>query len=82
MYKTMIENWFEEKESINELFEIKGKENMHFFDKDEVKQEFLNLPKELHNIIIRKITEIELRNVNPNDFIEYFLRGLIKEYEG
>lgn len=78
MMNKTIENWFEEKDSIQGLFEVKDKEGtLHFFDKETVLKTMLNCDYIIKKAIVNRITDIEWNNRNPNNFIKYFLRGFL-----
>ena len=78
MIDKTIKNWFEEKDSIQEQFEVEDKEGtLHIFDKETVLKTMLNCEYIVKKSIVNNITRIEWNNSNPNRFIKYFLRGFM-----
>lgn len=73
-----FERFFEEKDSIKELFEVEDEEKIvHLIDKSMVLETIKNLDEGNKQIVYQKFTEIDFFNKDINAFIEYLLRGII-----
>jgi len=69
--------YFEEKISINEIFEVETENNLHMIDKDNLKESIKNLPFDVRKQIKDQIAYIELRNGDINHFLQYIAEGMI-----
>lgn len=78
MNKKYFKTFFEEKDSILDMFEIVDKKGeTHFFDKENVLNQLLSFDKITQKEIREKFIHIDFLNGDINQFIKYILQGLV-----
>ncbi len=73
-----LKTYFEEKQLPYELFEIPINGEMHFIDNETVIDSISKMSIENQKKVRDKITMIDFRNGNVNDFLKYIALHLIE----
>ena len=70
--------WAETDKIDDEFFITDSKGTQHIFDKEQVLVEILAMPNSIKKKIRHNFVIIDFKNGDPNHFIKYILKGLVK----